>query len=79
MRDTVAEEGVEIANQLRNRGKRDEDIGTPSGRRAPVGRSFRKNLAGAFEEDDGTARAVTRAARPISAANIPLPWAVSRV
>lgn len=51
-------------------------IGMPSGMRALVGRSFRKNLVGAFKGDDGTARSVTRAARPISAANIPLLRAV---
>lgn len=51
-------------------------IGMPSGMRALVGRSFRKNLVEVFGEGKGTARTVTRAARPISAANIPLPWAV---
>lgn len=51
-------------------------IGIPSGRRALVGRSFRKKLAEVFREGKGTARTVTRAARPISAANIPLLRAV---
>ena len=51
-------------------------IGMPSGMRALVGRSFRKNFVEVLREDKGTARTVSRAARPISAANIPLLRAV---